>query len=167
MDKFQKIQLQTTATPKGIEVIAITAGIGNGWNFAADFLQASTPLWDKAECYTDHTAGHHSVRDLGGILSDPEWDEASQGIRGVLQPLDRLPRWLGTWPMHRFRIPPCPWSERRYSHARRQADRAADRQGSQPRYCYASRTRREIYARVQILKEVTTMHDERERRKGR
>jgi hypothetical protein len=85
-DQFHKIQLQTTSTPKGIEVIAITAGIGNGWNFAADVLQASTPLWDKAECYTDHTPGNHSVRDLGGILSFPQWDESTQGIRAILQP---------------------------------------------------------------------------------
>jgi hypothetical protein len=85
-DQFKKIQLQATATAKGIEVIAITAGIGDGWNFGADVLQASTQLWDKAECYTDHTQEHHSVRDLGGILSDPKWDEALQGIRAVLTP---------------------------------------------------------------------------------
>jgi hypothetical protein len=92
MDKITRLNLQTTTTPKGIEVIAITAGIGNGWTFSADVLQASTPLWDKAECYTDHissrngTQAHHSVRDLGGILSDPQWDEASQGIRAILKP---------------------------------------------------------------------------------
>ena len=92
MEKITRLNLQTTTTPKGIEVIAITAGIGNGWTFSADVLQASTPLWDKAECYTDHissrngTQAHHSVRDLGGILSDPQWDEASQGIRAILKP---------------------------------------------------------------------------------
>ncbi len=44
MDKTTRINLQTTTTPKGIEVIAITAGIGNGWTFSADVLKASTPL---------------------------------------------------------------------------------------------------------------------------
>jgi hypothetical protein len=91
-DQIRKLQLhivppgEANATAKGIEVIAITAGVGNGWSFGADVLQASTPLWDKAECYTDHVQGHHSVRDLGGVLSDPKWDEASQGVRCVLIP---------------------------------------------------------------------------------
>ncbi len=67
-------------------MIAITAGIGNGWNFGADVLQASTSLWDKAECYTDHTENHHSVRDLGGVLSNPVWDDATQGIKAILKP---------------------------------------------------------------------------------
>lgn len=80
-------------TGKGIEVIAITAGIGNGWIFQPAVLQASQSLWDKAECYTDHTpaegAGtfsNHSVRDLGGILSNPTWDNIAQGIRALLSP---------------------------------------------------------------------------------
>jgi hypothetical protein len=81
-----RLTLQTNATAKGIEVIAITAGIGNGWKFSPAVLQASTHLWENAECYTDHTQDHHSVRDLGGILSNPQWDEASQGIRAILKP---------------------------------------------------------------------------------
>ncbi len=85
-DKEMKLQLQTNSTPKGIEVIAITAGIGNGWIFQPAVLQASAPLWDKAECYTDHTPGNHSVRDLGGILSNPQWDEVIQGVRAILTP---------------------------------------------------------------------------------
>jgi hypothetical protein len=85
-DQEMKLQLQTSTTGKGIEVIAITAGIGNGWIFQPAVLQASAPLWDKAECYTDHTPGNHSVRDLGGILSEPQWDEVVQGVRAVLTP---------------------------------------------------------------------------------
>jgi hypothetical protein len=80
------IQLQAVPSGKGIEVIAITAGIGNGWIFQPAVLQASQSLWDKAECYTDHTPGNHSVRDLGGILSDPSWDGFAQGIRAILMP---------------------------------------------------------------------------------
>jgi len=81
------MQLQAVPSDKGIEVIAITAGIGNGWIFQPAVLQASQFLWDKAECYTDHTPGNHSVRDLGGILSDPTWDVIAQGIRAVLSPI--------------------------------------------------------------------------------
>jgi hypothetical protein len=80
------MQLQAIPSGKGIEVIAITAGIGNGWIFQPAVLQASQSLWDKAECYTDHTPGNHSVRDLGGILSDPSWDDSAQGIHAVLMP---------------------------------------------------------------------------------
>jgi len=80
------MQLQAVPSGKGIEVIAITAGIGNGWIFQPAVLQASQFLWDKAECYTDHMPGNHSVRDLGGILSDPTWDNIAQGIRAVLSP---------------------------------------------------------------------------------
>ena len=85
-DKPVKMQLQASTTGKGIEVIAITAGIGNGWNFSSAALNASVPLWDKAQCYTDHTTDKHSVRDLGGILSNPQWDEMAQGVKAVLIP---------------------------------------------------------------------------------
>jgi len=85
-DQESRLTLQTSTTAKGIEVIAITAGIGNGWKFSPAVLQASTLLWENAECYTDHTQDHHSVRDLGGILSNPQWDAASQGIRAILKP---------------------------------------------------------------------------------
>jgi hypothetical protein len=74
-DQPVTIQLQTTSTTKGIEVLAITAGIGNGWNFKPEVLQASLSLWDRAECYTDHTPDKHSVRDLGGVLSDPQTEK--------------------------------------------------------------------------------------------
>jgi len=80
------MQLQVVPSGKDIEVIAITAGIGNGWIFQPAVLQASQSLWDKAECYTDHMPGHHSVRDLAGVLSDPIWDETEQGIRALLSP---------------------------------------------------------------------------------
>jgi hypothetical protein len=80
------LQLHATPSGKGIEVLAITAGIGNGWIFNPSVLQASLSMWDKAECYTDHTTDHHSVRDLGGILSAPTWDDMAQGIKAVLSP---------------------------------------------------------------------------------
>jgi hypothetical protein len=80
------IPLTLQATPKGLEVLAITAGIGNGWIFSPDVLLASLSLWNGAECYADHTQDHHSVRDLGGILSNPVWDADAEGIRATLTP---------------------------------------------------------------------------------
>ena len=38
-DKPIKMKLQASTTGKGIEVIAITAGIGNGWTFSSAALQ--------------------------------------------------------------------------------------------------------------------------------
>jgi hypothetical protein len=86
MNKDIELKLQTTSTPKGIEVLAITAGVGNEWIFSPAVLEASAPLWDKAECYADHTQDKHSVRDLGGILNNPVWDMETAGIRATLTP---------------------------------------------------------------------------------
>lgn len=87
MTNEMKMQLQVSNSKKGIEVLAITAGIGNGWKFGPEVLARSVPLWDKAQVYTDHTpAASHSVRDLGGVLTDPAWDEQHQGVRALLQP---------------------------------------------------------------------------------
>lgn len=77
--------LSLQSSPKGIEILAITAGIGNGWQFSPAVLRASLPLWEQASCYADHTTASHSVRDLGGILENPSWDEQAQGIRAVLK----------------------------------------------------------------------------------
>jgi hypothetical protein len=78
------VQLQKTA--KGFEVLAITAGIGNGWLFQPKVLQESAPLWDTAQVFADHAQSGHSVRDLGGILSAPHWDETQQGVAAILTP---------------------------------------------------------------------------------
>jgi len=62
------------------EILAITAGNGNGWTFPAEVLQTSLELWDGAECYIDHAFFGHSVRDLAGVLFAPAWDDQEQGI---------------------------------------------------------------------------------------
>ena len=67
------------------EILAITAGKGNGWNFGAAVLQESVPLWDKAECFVDHQLTARSVKDLAGVLSSPAWAEDVQGIRATLR----------------------------------------------------------------------------------
>ncbi|MDY6874263.1 MAG: hypothetical protein SVR81_09910, partial [Chloroflexota bacterium] len=71
-------------SPGRFEVLAITAGKGNGWHFPAAALQASLPLWEGVYCFIDHDRGARSVRDIGGVLQDAAWDEASQGIRATL-----------------------------------------------------------------------------------
>jgi hypothetical protein len=68
------------------EVLAITAGEGNGWQFSAAALRESLALWDGAECFIDHR-WTHSLRDLAGVLCTPEWDAASQGVKCRLRPL--------------------------------------------------------------------------------
>jgi hypothetical protein len=69
------------------EILAMTAGIGNGWDFGADVLRASLQLWDKVECFVDHQLSTRSIRDLAGMLAAPAWDEGRQGIRAALVPM--------------------------------------------------------------------------------
>lgn len=63
------------------EVLAITAGEGNGWHFDEAVLRRSLPLWEGAACFIDHAWGARSVRDLAGVCTQPVWDETSQGVR--------------------------------------------------------------------------------------
>ncbi|MCC7361225.1 MAG: hypothetical protein IT317_17195 [Anaerolineales bacterium] len=78
------------AAPEGgFAILAITAGEANGWRFAPEVLRASLPLWECVETFVDHGAlatSGRSVRDLGGVCSDPAWDEARQGITLALRP---------------------------------------------------------------------------------
>lgn len=67
------------------EIVAITAGLGNGWEFPAAALQESLSLWEGAECFVDHSWwGGRSVRDLAGVLQDIQWDGERQGIKARL-----------------------------------------------------------------------------------
>jgi hypothetical protein len=67
------------------EIMAITAGDGNGWTFGAQTLQDSLTLWDGAECFVDHAWYSRSVRDLAGVLHSPKWDAEKQGIQCQLK----------------------------------------------------------------------------------
>jgi len=67
------------------EIVAITAGIGNGWNFTPDAIKNSARLWEGAHCFIDHSWFNHSLRDLAGVCSAPQWDDALQGIRLTLK----------------------------------------------------------------------------------
>ena len=74
----------------GFEIVCITAGVGNGWEFSADVLRAAVPLFDGVQCFVDHlavdSADGHSVRDVAGLISEPVFDEGLQGITAKLTP---------------------------------------------------------------------------------
>ena len=74
----------------GFEILCITAGVGNGWEFSADVLRAAVPLFDGVQCFVDHlpldSMDGHSVRDVAGLISEPVFDELSQGIKAKLMP---------------------------------------------------------------------------------
>lgn len=74
------------SAPGRFEVVAITAGTANGWEFDAGVLKESLSLWDGVHCFVDHGLASRSVRDIAGILRHPTWDEPLQGIRAVLEP---------------------------------------------------------------------------------
>jgi hypothetical protein len=88
-EQQQRITLESTSvTPKGeFEILAITAGEGNGWQFSATALQKSVSLWDGAETFIDHHWFGHSVHDLAGVCHSPCWDEETQGIKLNLKPI--------------------------------------------------------------------------------
>lgn len=68
------------------EILAITAGQGNGYNFTAEALQNSIPLWDGVQTFIDHHWFGNSVHDLAGVCHSPVWDEKSQGVKLMLKP---------------------------------------------------------------------------------
>ena len=87
----QQVRLGASGEPyqngKGFEVLAITAGQGNGWLFEESALKESLPLWDGVECFIDHGWQGRSLRDLAGVFSAPRWSKAKQGIVLELTPL--------------------------------------------------------------------------------
>ena len=90
MQKQQhRINLKSTnVNAKGeFEIIAITAGEGNGWQFSAAALQKSLPSWDGTETFIDHHWFGHSVHDLAGVCHSPRWDEETKGIKLNLKPI--------------------------------------------------------------------------------
>lgn len=90
-ERRQMVEIRTnlSATAKlndrgKFEVLAITAGEGNGWVFSETCLKESLPLWEGLECFVDHEEnqqpGKRSVRDLAGVFRRPRWDETARGI---------------------------------------------------------------------------------------
>jgi len=66
------------------EILAITAGAANGWEFQPEVLRDSLALWEGVNCFIDHNLGARSVRDIAGVLRKVSWDEAQQGIRAEI-----------------------------------------------------------------------------------
>lgn len=66
------------------EILAMTAGVGNGWNFSEAVLKESLPLWDRVDMFVDHGGFFdmgRSLRDLGGCGFSPEWSQADLGVK--------------------------------------------------------------------------------------
>lgn len=81
-----RLAISGAVNPAGqFEILAITAGVGNGWEFGEACLKESLPLWDGAECFVDHAWFGHSIRDLAGVLHSPEWDAQQSGVRAQLK----------------------------------------------------------------------------------
>jgi hypothetical protein len=83
-----KLSASGTPGPAGsFEILAITAGSGNGWHFTPECLRASLPLWDGAHTFIDHSWSGRSVKDLAGACASPRWDEETRGVLLTLRPL--------------------------------------------------------------------------------
>jgi len=67
------------------EILAITAGAANGWQFPAEVLKESIALWDGVNCFIDHGLGERSVRDIGGVVQNPTWEANQEGIKAELR----------------------------------------------------------------------------------
>lgn len=91
MNDAKDIRLQFTlqASPGGegqFEILAITEGVGNGWDFRGDVLKQSLSLWDNVHCFIDHSLTNRSIRDIAGIVKNPTWDDETKGIKCSLSP---------------------------------------------------------------------------------
>jgi hypothetical protein len=84
----QTFEISGFPSPAGaFEILAITAGAANGWEFSEACLSASLALWDKVECFVDHEWSGHSLHDLAGICHSPQWDSLIKGVRLQLKSL--------------------------------------------------------------------------------
>ena len=84
-ERRQRLALEVSSTGSGrFEILAITAGAANGWEFPAQVLRESLALWDGVNCFLDHSLKARSVRDIAGVLRKPVWDDQSQGVRAEL-----------------------------------------------------------------------------------
>ncbi|MGA9397061.1 MAG: hypothetical protein WBV22_02270 [Anaerolineaceae bacterium] len=109
--KQHRARFDACGTPKEggcFEILAITAGDGNGWHFSREVLADSLPLWEGVETFIDHgeTDAGRSVKDLAGVCSGPACDSLTGGIRlklratgpsgGLLEEIAR--EWLASPP---------------------------------------------------------------------
>lgn len=87
--RTHSLRVPLSARPDGAEfdILAITAGEGNGWQFSAAVLAESLPLWEGCPCYLDHAWEGHSLRDLAGVCRQAQFDADASGVRMRLRPL--------------------------------------------------------------------------------
>ncbi len=77
----QRLALEVQpVSPERFEILAITAGSANGWEFPVEALRESLALWEGVNCFIDHDWNSRSVRDIAGVLRKASWDEQAQGI---------------------------------------------------------------------------------------
>ena len=80
-----RLQLQATPNAEGFEIMFISAGEANGWTFPAEVLRESASLWEQCSVFVDHSMwGGRSVRDLGGVLDNINFNEQDQSLHANL-----------------------------------------------------------------------------------
>jgi len=72
------------------EIVAISAGIGNGYTYPPATLKAAVQMWNRVPCFIDHEETQdkkrHSARDLAGLIHSPIWNDAERAIVARLKP---------------------------------------------------------------------------------
>lgn len=73
-EQHHRIELQSSQPKEDgrFDILAITAGDGNGWKFSADTLIKSLPLWENAQTFIDHHWFGNSIHDLAGVCYQPQ-----------------------------------------------------------------------------------------------
>ncbi len=83
----QRMALEAQAlTADRFEILAITAGAANGWEFQPEVLKGSMALWEGVNCFIDHDLGARSVKDIAGVLRKVSWDSAALGVKAEVHP---------------------------------------------------------------------------------
>ncbi len=74
------------------QVVAIDAGVGNGWEFSPEVIEAATPLFNRLNVYLGHAGpqdrgpnGERRPEALAGVFADGTFDPAAAAIRGRLR----------------------------------------------------------------------------------
>ena len=82
-----RAQLSTEQSSREhFEILFIQAAEANGFTFPRAVLEESAPLWENISCFVDHSLWGHSVRDLGGVLSDVKFSTENNGLTATLTP---------------------------------------------------------------------------------
>jgi hypothetical protein len=87
--RTHSLRVPLSARPDGAEfdILAITAGEGNGWQFSAAVLAESLPLWEGCPCYLDHAWEWPLAARPAGVCRQAQFDADASGVRMRLHPL--------------------------------------------------------------------------------